>query len=215
MFSRNERQALAPASAEKLAVSFAALRLLGPGYRFRTEVAGRGALVGGIWRGDLFLVGHGDPTLAPADLDALARDVAAWGIRRVAGRVLGDERHFDSARSAPGWKPWFLGVESAPLSALSVDDVVTNGANGSAAAAARAFRSPSSGRGISVRGAPGTARLPARCAATRQRSLRATSRDRADDESRERQLRLRDALEGARRQRRRRGSTRRGSRGRA
>ncbi len=122
VFNRNESQALAPASAEKLAVSFAALRLLGPGYRFRTEVAGRGELVGGVWRGDLFLVGHGDPTLAPADLDALSRDVAAWGIRRVAGRVLGDEGHFDSARSAPGWKPWFLGVESAPLSALSVDE---------------------------------------------------------------------------------------------
>ena len=35
-------RALAPASAEKLAVSFAALRVLGTGYRFRTEVAGVG-----------------------------------------------------------------------------------------------------------------------------------------------------------------------------
>ena len=161
VFSRNERLALAPASAEKLAVSFAALRLLGPGYRFRTEIGGRGELVGRVWRGDLFLVGHGDPTLAVADLDALARGVAAWGIRRVTGRVLGDERHFDSARSAPGWKPWFLGVESAPLSALSVDDVVMNGANGSAAAAAQAFTRALASRGISVGRGPGTARAPA------------------------------------------------------
>ena len=160
VFNRNASQALAPASAEKLAVSFAALRLLGPGYRFRTEVAGRGELVGGVWRGDLFLVGHGDPTLAPADLDALSRDVAAWGIRRVAGRVLGDEGHFDSARSAPGWKPWFLGVESAPLSALSVDEPVSHGANGSAAAAARAFTAALVRRGVTVRGAPGTGNAP-------------------------------------------------------
>jgi len=161
VFSRNAGSALAPASAEKLAVSFAALRLLGPGYRFRTEVAGRGELDGRVWRGDLFLVGYGDPTLTAADLDALARDVAAWGIRRVSGRVLGDERHFDSLRGAPGWKPWFVGDESAPISALSVDDIVTSGANSSAAAAARAFTVALSRRGVSVTRAPGTGNTPA------------------------------------------------------
>ena len=152
VFRANSGRALAPASAEKLAVSFAALRLLGPGFRFRTDVHGEGELAGSVWRGDLFLVGHGDPTLAPADLDALARDVAAWGIRRVTGRVVGDERHFDSRRSAPGWKPWFLGVESPPISALSVEGARGDGANTSAAAAARAFRAALSLRGISVAG---------------------------------------------------------------
>jgi len=161
VFSRNAGFALAPASAEKLAVSFAALRLLGPGYRFRTEVAGRGELANHVWRGDLFLVGYGDPTLAPADLDALARDVAAWGIRRVTGRVLGDERHFDSLRGAPGWKPWFVGDEAAPISALSVDDIVTSGANSSAGAAARAFTVALARRGVSVTRAPRTGDTPA------------------------------------------------------
>ncbi len=160
VFSANAGRALAPASAEKLAVSFAALRLLGPGYRFRTEIAGRGELTGRTWRGDLFLVGYGDPTLAPADLDALARDVAAWGIRRVTGRVLGDERHFDPLRGAPGWKPWFVGEETAPLSALSVDEVVTSGANGSAAAAARAFTTALARRGVSVKRSPRTGVAP-------------------------------------------------------
>ena len=103
-------------------MSFAALRLLGPGYRFRTDVLGDGELAGKVWDGDLYLVGYGDPTLAPPDLDALARDVAAWGVRRVTGRVFGDEGHFDSRRAAPGWKPWFLGIESPPISALSVEE---------------------------------------------------------------------------------------------
>jgi D-alanyl-D-alanine carboxypeptidase/D-alanyl-D-alanine-endopeptidase (penicillin-binding protein 4) len=152
VFRANAGLALAPASAEKLAVSFAALRLLGPGFRFRTDVLGEGKLAGRIWHGDLYLVGHGDPTLAPADLDALARDLAAWGIRRVTGRVVGDERHFDSRRSAPGWKPWFLGIESPPISALSVAEVRGEGANGSAAAAARAFSAALSRRGVAVTG---------------------------------------------------------------
>ena len=160
VYEANVGRALAPASAEKLAVSFAALRLLGPGYRFRTEVAGDGELDGRVWRGDLYLVGHGDPTLRLADLDALARDVKAWGIRRVTGRIVGDERHFDTTRGAPGWRPWFLGVESPPISALSVDDVETRGANGSAAAAAAAFAAALDRRGIAVRGRTVAGRAP-------------------------------------------------------
>jgi D-alanyl-D-alanine carboxypeptidase/D-alanyl-D-alanine-endopeptidase (penicillin-binding protein 4) len=161
VFQASAGRALAPASAEKLAVSFAALRLLGPAFRFRTEVVGDGVLDGKVWRGNLYLVGFGDPTLAPRDLKGLARDVAAWGIRRVTGRVVGDERHFDTKRAAPGWKPSFLGLESLPLSALSVDGVPARGANGSAAAAARELTDLLGRRGVSVAGRPTTGRVPA------------------------------------------------------
>jgi serine-type D-Ala-D-Ala carboxypeptidase/endopeptidase (penicillin-binding protein 4) len=161
VFSANAGRSLAPASAEKLAVSFAALRLLGPGYRFHTEVVGDGVLAGRVWRGNLFLVGHGDPTLEESDLRLLARELAGWGIRRVTGRVIGDERHFDSRRDAPGWKPGYLGLESAPLSALTVDDADARGANGSAAAAARVFTTMLERRGIAVGGRPSTGRAPA------------------------------------------------------
>jgi D-alanyl-D-alanine carboxypeptidase/D-alanyl-D-alanine-endopeptidase (penicillin-binding protein 4) len=121
---------------------------------------GAGELDGRTWQGDLYLVGHGDPTLRPADLDALARDVKAWGIRRVTGRIVGDERHFDATRAAPGWRPWFLGVESPPISALSVEDVETRGANGSAVAAAAAFAAALDRRGIAVRGRTVAGRAP-------------------------------------------------------
>ncbi len=154
VFRENAALALMPASAEKLAVSFAALRLLGPGFRFRTEVVGSGELDGKTWDGDLALVGFGDPTLAPKDIAALARDVAAWGIRHVSGRVLGDERHFDTRRDAPGWKPSYVGIESRPLSALSLAEVEFRGANGSAAAAASALTAALERRGVSVGGSP-------------------------------------------------------------
>ena len=160
VFSENAALALMPASAAKLAVSFAALRLLGPGFRFRTEVVGSGELVGKTWDGDLALVGFGDPTLAPKDIAALARDVAAWGIRHVAGRVLGDERHFDMRRDAPGWKPSYLGIESRPLSALSLGEVEFRGANGSAAAAASALTAALERRGVSVGGSPRAGAAP-------------------------------------------------------
>lgn len=160
VFRRNSGLALAPASAEKLAVSLAALHVLGPRFRFRTEVVGAGARSGATWSGDLHVVGRGDPTLDVSDLDALAGDVAATGIRLVTGRVAGDEHHFDAQRAAPGWKPSYLGVESAPLSALSVAGSGRRGVNGSAAAAARAFTDALARRGVTVAGSPGTGRAP-------------------------------------------------------
>jgi len=160
VYARNANRPLLPASTEKLAVSFAALRLLGPAYRFRTDVVGAGSLVGGVWRGDLFLVGHGDPTLAVSDLGALARRIRARGVRRIDGRVLGDERYLDSRRDAPGWKHSFLGIESRPLSALSVLGAVQRGANGSAAAASEALVKALERRGVVVTGRPGARRAP-------------------------------------------------------
>jgi D-alanyl-D-alanine carboxypeptidase/D-alanyl-D-alanine-endopeptidase (penicillin-binding protein 4) len=158
IFAHNPGRALVPASTEKLTVAFTALRHLGPGYRFHTEVLGAGTLAGNVWQGDLYLVGHGDPTLAVADLGRLARDVEATGIRRVTGSVVADERHFDARRAAPGWKPSFLGLESPPLSALVVNGVRVNGANGSSTSAAAALGRALARRGVMVAGAPRTGR---------------------------------------------------------
>jgi D-alanyl-D-alanine carboxypeptidase/D-alanyl-D-alanine-endopeptidase (penicillin-binding protein 4) len=158
VFSSNARLALLPASAEKLPVSFAALRVLGPRFRFRTEVVAAGTRSGRVWNGNLWLVGYGDPTLTRADLERLARRFAATGIRTVAGRVLGDDSHFDARRAALGWKPSYLGVESRPLSALSVAGTTFAGTDGSAAAAARAFVEALERRGVTVTGNPGAGR---------------------------------------------------------
>ncbi len=121
VFERNATLSLVPASNQKLPVAYAALALLGPGYRFHTEVVGSGSLVGNVWHGDLWLRGFGDPTLTPADLDVMAADVASWGIRRIDGAVVADESWFDARRTAPGWRPSFYLYESPPLSALAVD----------------------------------------------------------------------------------------------
>jgi serine-type D-Ala-D-Ala carboxypeptidase/endopeptidase (penicillin-binding protein 4) len=120
VFERNAQLSLVPASNQKLPVAYAALARLGPGYRFHTEVVGSGTLVGNVWNGDLWLRGFGDPTLRTADLDGLAAEVAAWGIRSVTGSVVADESWFDARRTAPGWRPSFYIEESPPLSALVV-----------------------------------------------------------------------------------------------
>ena len=153
VFERNASLSLVPASNQKLPVAYAALALLGPGYRFHTEVVGSGSLVGDVWHGDLWLRGFGDPTLQPEDLAALAAEVASWGIRRVDGAVIADESWFDARRTAPGWRPSFYRFESPPLSALVVDRGLYRGTTSAnpALAAGSLLRQALEGAGLRVR----------------------------------------------------------------
>jgi D-alanyl-D-alanine carboxypeptidase/D-alanyl-D-alanine-endopeptidase (penicillin-binding protein 4) len=121
LFAHNPRLALRPASNEKLATTYAALSALGPSFRIETDVLGEGQQSGTTWQGNLVLKGYGDPALSFAQVNSLARQVAAAGIRHVTGRILGDESWFDTRRTGLGWKREFYLHESPALSALVVN----------------------------------------------------------------------------------------------
>src|SRR3954453_14476132 len=140
VYSRASTLPLAPASTEKLLVTYGALQRLGPSFEIVTIVLGEGRQVGREWRGDVVLQGHGDPTLASSGLRALARQLRARGIARVTGAIVGDEGYFDALRTAPGGKPSFAMEESPPLSALAVDGDVHHGRLGRDPALAAAAR---------------------------------------------------------------------------
>jgi serine-type D-Ala-D-Ala carboxypeptidase/endopeptidase (penicillin-binding protein 4) len=109
-----------PASVEKLYTTVALLSELGPDARLTTTVVGAGHLgPGGVWHGNLYLVGGGDPTLGdgafnraweqgfgPTANDLVAQLIRA-GIRRVTGWVIGDATLFDGLRggAATGYAP--------------------------------------------------------------------------------------------------------------
>jgi serine-type D-Ala-D-Ala carboxypeptidase/endopeptidase (penicillin-binding protein 4) len=154
LFEQNSGRSLAPASNEKLPLTYAALTQLGPTYRIETDVLGQGQQDGTQWTGTLVLKGNGDPTLSSADLRALAAQVKALGIRSVTGGVTGDESAYDTRRIVAGWKPSYFIDESPPLSALVVDRarvgrVVTRSP---ALAATTAFRDALGKAGIAVAG---------------------------------------------------------------
>ncbi len=111
LYSRNATVARPPASVEKLYTTVAALNALGPTARFQTSVYGSGELEpGGVWKGNLYLRGGGDPTLGDGTWNReyagghgptatqLAAQIRAYGIRRVSGGIYADESLFDSVR---------------------------------------------------------------------------------------------------------------------
>ncbi len=162
LFSHNESLPLAPASNEKLAVTYAVLTALGPTFRLETRVDEDGEREGTTLRGDVYLVGGGDPTLSVADLNALARAIRTAGISRIAGSVLGDESLFDARRMVEGWKASFYIDESPPLSALIVDRARYLGhvSREPALAAALLFRDALRRAGVRVLGGVDVAESP-------------------------------------------------------
>ena len=90
-----------PASVMKLVTTFAALELLGPAYRWKTEAYAAGPLRDGVLEGDLVLKGMGDPKL---DLEAfwmLLRALRGKGLREIRGDLVLDRSHFERANGDP------------------------------------------------------------------------------------------------------------------
>jgi serine-type D-Ala-D-Ala carboxypeptidase/endopeptidase (penicillin-binding protein 4) len=150
LFTQNPSLSLAPASNEKLPLTYAALSSLGPTYRIETDVLGEGSQDGTTFDGTLVLKGGGDPTLSTAGLRALAAQIRATGIRHVTGGIVGDESYFDARRTVAGWKPSFYINESPPLSALVVDRA--RGTRTPALTAATSFRTALRTAGVAVDG---------------------------------------------------------------
>ena len=101
--SHNADVPMNPASVMKLATTFAALELLGPAYRWKTEAYVSGVLRDGVLEGDLLLKGYGDPKLDYESFWMLLRALRGKGLRVIRGDLVLDRSFFaplqgDSAR---------------------------------------------------------------------------------------------------------------------
>lgn len=91
-----------PASVIKLLTTYAALDLLGPGYRWHTEVWVTGPVRDGRLDGDLVLRGGGDPGLGTERFWTLLRELRARGISDIAGNLVIDDTLFANNGQHPG-----------------------------------------------------------------------------------------------------------------
>ena len=83
-----------PASVMKLVTTFAALELLGPGYRWQTDAYLDGPLVDGTLKGNLVLKGRGDPKITIEQWQTLMRELRARGLQRIEGDLVLDRSVF-------------------------------------------------------------------------------------------------------------------------
>jgi D-alanyl-D-alanine carboxypeptidase/D-alanyl-D-alanine-endopeptidase (penicillin-binding protein 4) len=165
------------ASNTKLFTAAAALARFGTEGTLGTEVLGNGDLdEDGIWRGDLYLRGGGDPTFGSrrfasrsygggGSVEELAALVDQAGVERVTGRVYGDESQHDSLRGGP-YSAFGVSIWVGPLSALSFNRGLATEAGGGYQASPPVFAAARldaalEARGIRVRLAPRAAEAPA------------------------------------------------------
>src|SRR5215213_11734750 len=130
LFEENATKLLRPASNMKIYTVAAALDRLSPDYRFSTSVyANTRPDASGVVHGDLIIYGRGDPTIAARfnngnyfkAIDDLAARIAAAGVKRVQGDIVGDESYFVGPKYGAGWNwedlTWYYGAEITPLTA--------------------------------------------------------------------------------------------------
>lgn len=139
LYSLNATKLMMPGSVMKLVTAAAAGELLGWDHQFETKVVAAAPVDQGVLRGDLVVIGGGDPSISersetPGTLRALARRVREAGITRIEGGIVGHDDLFDDDGVGAGWTLDNLPYGySAAVSALeynegSVDLVIQAGA---------------------------------------------------------------------------------------
>ena len=98
-----------PASVIKIIPTLAALELLGPAYRWKTEVYTLGSIKDGVLQGDLLFKGYGDPYLVTEEFRKILEELRRRGLRDITGDLLIDHSYFnvpDDTSSAFDNKPY-------------------------------------------------------------------------------------------------------------
>lgn len=93
--SLNANKTRTPASVIKVLATYAAVLKLGFDYRWPTQFYTTGALQNSVLRGDLYVKGFGDPTLAAKDLESIVANIKAKGIQKITGNIVIDRTYFD------------------------------------------------------------------------------------------------------------------------
>ncbi len=106
LYERNAGTLLVPASALKIVSAATAADAVGWDYRYETTLRATGPVVDGTLYGDLLIVGSGDPSIggrAGDDLASWVQALKSQGIRRIAGRVIGDDDAVEEPRPQLAW----------------------------------------------------------------------------------------------------------------
>jgi len=126
-----------PASVIKLATTYAALRVLGPDWRWPTTFYYTGSVQQGVIQGDLAVKAYGDPTLSCRDIPGIVSRLKRIGIRKIEGDLLIDRSFFATdGRISSGFDNHPYSEYNAMPDALMFDDhlcrIIVDTASGTA-----------------------------------------------------------------------------------
>ena len=118
LFDLNPHTLIVPASVEKLVSVATAVDAVGWDYRFTTTLRRTGPIADGVLRGDLLIIGGGDPSTGGRGGDDFSSWIAALkeaGIRRIDGRVVGVDDLFEEPRPGFAWSWDDLGYSTGAI----------------------------------------------------------------------------------------------------
>jgi D-alanyl-D-alanine carboxypeptidase/D-alanyl-D-alanine-endopeptidase (penicillin-binding protein 4) len=135
LYERNADHAFLPASNQKLLTAATALDALSSTHRYETTLHFDGAVTDSVMSGDLIIKGSGDPSFGSTEvrgddpLRVWAEQLAAMGVRRIEGRLIGDDDAFDDRPYPEGWDIDYITRQAsrsmgASTSGLSYNDNV-------------------------------------------------------------------------------------------
>jgi D-alanyl-D-alanine carboxypeptidase/D-alanyl-D-alanine-endopeptidase (penicillin-binding protein 4) len=133
LYDRNSGKLMVPASNMKIVTLAAAAKSMGWDTRFTTTLETAAPVEAGVLRGDLYVRGGGDPTIntrsgrGAAVFAEWRSAVSAAGIRKIDGRIIGDDNHFDDEGLGAGWAWDYLQYGyAAPVGALQYSEDVAD-----------------------------------------------------------------------------------------
>jgi D-alanyl-D-alanine carboxypeptidase/D-alanyl-D-alanine-endopeptidase (penicillin-binding protein 4) len=131
LYQRNSEKLVVPASNMKIVTMAVAAGRLGWDFTYETAFEAAGWTDNGVLHGDLVVTGAGDPSIGSHDAGPAglflewADALRAMGIRRVEGRLIGDDNAFSDEPLGAGWA-WDYVADgyAAPSGALSYNENV-------------------------------------------------------------------------------------------
>ena len=175
LYYHHARKMRRPASNQKLLLSMALLERFGPHHRIQTRARST-PLDGGVVHGNLWITGHGDPTVSsdprharsmlvrPTYVGRLARAIASAGVEEIEGRVMGGTGYFKHDWDAPGWRSYYRAYYVGLPTALTLNGNIARRQyiRNPEIRLARALTERLEKMGVLVSGRPGAGAAPAR-----------------------------------------------------
>jgi D-alanyl-D-alanine carboxypeptidase/D-alanyl-D-alanine-endopeptidase (penicillin-binding protein 4) len=114
---------MTPASNTKLFTTATALSLLGGDFPLVTRIMTNDLNIkNGVINGDIFIKGYGNSTFTVQDLERMVNTIKSKGIRKITGRIIGDDTYFDDVYFRSDWiTDEVANVSLPPISAIVID----------------------------------------------------------------------------------------------